>query len=91
MAAITSTIFYDAELKAGGKKMTFGSWTAGTTGTGDIKTGLQIVENIVLTPNVNAAGVAKQTAVYETFPLNGGDVTIYTEGNINGYWSAIGY
>jgi hypothetical protein len=91
MANLTSTIFYDSELKAGGKKMTFGSWTAGSTGTGDIETGLQVVDNIVLTPNVNGAGVAKQTTVYETFPLNKGQVTIYTEGNISGYWSAIGY
>jgi hypothetical protein len=62
---------------------------SGTTNTGDVTTGLAEVEFFVLETSGNAQ---KGTSVYETLPLSGGNVTVYTEANdATFYFMAIGH
>lgn len=76
----------------GDRKVVYGKFasTGGSTG-GDIKTGLETVENIQLS-HTGAAVVASAPVVNETLPLaNGGDVTIVTVADTAGTFVAIGY
>jgi len=72
-----------------GKRVMWGTYTSagGSTG-GDIYTGLQQVEGIMLQQK-GAAVVASQPVVNETFPMHD-PVTIVTIANGVGYWRAFG-
>lgn len=62
--------------------------TAGSTG-GDVATGLSVVEEFLIQESDNAV-IASKSAVNETLPLDGGDVTIVTVADVDGRWIALG-
>lgn len=76
--------------RMGRKKVVFGTFTntAVTTG-GDITTGLTKVESITL-QHTDTAVVADEPVANETFPFEGGNVTIVTTAGGDGIWMAIG-
>lgn len=84
------TVVKKAELPVGQQRITMGtyanSWS--TTG-GDIYTGLQKVNQLILQPKGTAV-VAAHHVVNETFPIVD-PVTIVTGADEAGYWMAIGY
>ena len=66
----------------------WGTWTSSdTTATGDVNTGLRIVNRMTLTVN----GAATAASVAETFPIAGSAVTINFTAAADGYWIAWGY
>jgi hypothetical protein len=71
-----------------GYSFSFGTWDGGTDNGGDISTGLNKVYQFFAQPY--GASVAHSTAVTETFPLAGGDVTIANGADTDGYWFAVG-
>ena len=73
----------------GNLRFSYGTYTntGGSTG-GDIYTGLQKADGLVLQQN-GAAVVASQAVVNETFP-KADPVTIVTVANGTGYWMAWG-
>lgn len=75
----------------GNKRVVMGTFVSdgGSTG-GDIATGLQKVDNIIL-QHTGAAVVASAPVVNETLPLSGGNVTIVTVANTSGTFIAYGY
>jgi hypothetical protein len=77
------------ETVEGNMRFTYGTFTSagGSTG-GDIYTGLQKVDGMILQQNA-AAVVASQPALNETFP-KADPVTIVTIANGTGYWAAWG-
>jgi len=62
--------------------------TGGGTG-GDVATGLSVVEEFWIQEGGTAV-VASKSVVNETFPLDGGDVTIVTVADVDGRWCALG-
>ena len=90
--AITSSIF--AELPHGGRRITMGSFTNGGTDTsGDIGTGLFVVENFTITGNSGTA-LTNACTTYDTLPLQANgpvSVTINCDSGVSGYWKAIGW
>ena len=74
------------ETVMGNKRVTFGVCTADGT-TGDVDTGLETCEFIVLIP-ITAAKVVNLT---ETLPHDGGAVGVGCESNTNFNWIAFGY
>lgn len=85
--SITTTILRTTV--QGDNRVVFGkSVYAGTSSSEDIKTGLNIVESIVL--NVNSSTPAYASPV-EAFPLASGDVTVKVSANDQTlYWKAEG-
>lgn len=79
-----------AEFPVGQQRITMGAYTSadGFTG-GDIYTGLQKVNQLVLQPKAGAV-VAAHHVVNEVFPI-AGPVTIVSGANEAGYWMAIGH
>lgn len=77
-----------AEIAAGNLRVTYGSFTSGSTTGGDIYTGLQKVFGIYLIHNSSTV-VGDQPAVNETFPV-ADPVTIVTTSSKDGYWLAWG-
>lgn len=78
------------EVPFGAQRATMGTYTSsgGSTG-GDIYTGLQKVNQIILQPK-GAAVVAAAPVANETFPVVD-PVTIVTGADEAGYWMAIGH
>ena len=78
------------ESVAGDIRITMGTFTSasGSTG-GDIYTGLQKVDGMVLT-HKGSATVATFPVISETFPKVD-PITIVTEANGAGYWLAYGH
>ena len=75
----------------GDKSVAYGTFTNGASDSGgDVKTGLKIVEMFVLTVKATTSA-ATAPVVNETFPLKGGDVTIVSAADQDGFWFAIGY
>ena len=91
--AITSTVLI--ELPHGGRRITMGSFTNGGADTsGDISTGLNVVESFSITPYSASAVLTNSCVVNETFPLNATgeqSVTIKCDSGVSGYWRAIGW
>lgn len=78
----------------GSMTMTYGKWDSDSTTTGEIITGLERVEMMMLTGGGAAeTGVsADAPTIEEVFPLvDNTDVTINTTSNVDGYWIAWGY
>ena len=74
----------------GDKRIVYGTFTNGAADTGgNVETGLRRVESFHAT-HTGAAVVASAPAVNETFPLDGGAVTIVTVANADGVWFAVG-
>ncbi|MEW6295958.1 MAG: hypothetical protein AB1467_06785 [Candidatus Diapherotrites archaeon] len=74
----------------GNKRIAWGTFTNGLADTGgDIVTGLKIVEFISLQLKGIAVD-ANAPVVNETLPLSGGNVTIVTTADADGYWWAFG-
>ena len=76
-------------LPAANRKIVCGeSVLSGGTNTGDVVTGLELVESFVVLTQTTAQ---KGFAVNETFPLSSGDVTVYSHSNDATFtWMAIG-
>lgn len=76
--------------RLGRKHVVFGTFTntAVTTG-GNITTGLSKVE-FFSAQYTSIAVVADTIAINETFPFEGGDVTIVTTAGGDGIWMAVG-
>ena len=74
----------------GSRKVKFGTYTGTGVTTGDVATGLKVVE--VFVPIAGGSSVvADATTVNETLPLkNGGAVTIIFTSGTSGFWMAIG-
>lgn len=79
----------DSESAAGDLRVTGGTYTNSSSTGGDIYTGLQKVEGLILQQKSNAV-VASQPVVNETFPKVD-PVTIVTASNVSGYWFAWGH
>jgi len=78
-------------IPVGDRYEVYGTFTNGSGDTGgDVKTGLRVVEWFDIQEK-GAAVVANRSTVDEDFPLVGGDVTIVTDDNVDGYWKARGY
>ena len=77
------------EAVAGDSRLTSGTYTSagGSTG-GDIYTGLQQIQGLILQQNSTGV-VASQPVINETFPRTD-PVTIVTAANGTGYWMAWG-
>lgn len=86
--AFTSTKQYSTV--AGDRTWVVGTFanTAGSTG-GEIETGLKDVDSIQLS-HAGSAVVASAPVANETFPIQGGDVTIVTVADTSGTFLAIG-
>ena len=83
------TFTKDNESVAGDKRLTSGTYTSASASTGgDIYTGLQKVDGLILQQKSNAV-VASQAVVNETFP-KADPITIVTVANGTGYWMAWG-
>lgn len=75
---------------AGALRIVTGTFTSSGSETGgDIKTGLSCVQAMLLS-HTGSAVVADAPVSNETFPLNGGTVTIVTTAGADGVWTAIG-
>lgn len=86
--AFTSTI--TRKENAGSEKKNHGTYTSADASTGgDINTGLKVCDSILLQPKGSSVGNAPM--VDETLPVAGGAVTIKTDSNEVGYWSATGW
>lgn len=86
--AFTSTV--TARTVFGDKRVVYGTYTnTGGGAGGDIATGLSRVDAIFLQTS-GAAVSADQSAVDETFPLSGGDVTVVNTADSDGYYMAFG-
>ena len=74
----------------GSYKVAWGTFTVsgGATG-GDIDTGLTLVHAIYLQTTGSAVS-ADQSAVNETLPADGSEITIVTTANTVGNWYAVG-
>lgn len=86
--AFTSTIL--SRTVFGNKVVSYGTYTStgGSTG-GNIDTGINVVEMMLLTPKGTSVGT-NESVVNETYPVAGSAVTIVTDSNQAGYWFAIG-
>ncbi len=73
----------------GSKRVNWGTWTTDTTG-GDIDTGLDMCEGIVL-QHTGSAVVADDPAINETLPVAGSAITIVVTSGKGGNWRAWGY
>ena len=82
--AFSSTI--TGRSKMANKNVTFGTWEDDGAGGGDINTGLTMCEFIILTPK-DKDYVSSCT---ESLPAAGSAITIDNEGDVDGYWMAIG-
>lgn len=79
----------DTEGVMGDRRCTGGTFTSSGGGTGgDIYTGLQKVDGLVLQQGGNAV-VASQAVVNETFP-KADPITIVSAANATGWWWAFG-
>jgi len=78
------------ESPMGQMRVTLGTYTSagGSTG-GDIYTGLQKVNQLILQTKAEAV-VAAAPVINETFPITD-PVTVVTGANETGYWMAIGH
>jgi hypothetical protein len=86
MAFSQATLFQTA---FGNKKVVHGSYDGSGVTTGELSTGLNNVEGVVLTPN-GASIVADAPTVNEAFPLAGSAVTLIFTSGTKGYWTAFG-
>ena len=76
--------------RAGSKRIHWGTWDAtGVTG-GNIDTGLNVCESIMLTHKGSAVEGAV-AVVNETLPIDGSAITIVSSNGDAGYWMAIGH
>jgi len=72
------------------RRYTFGTFTNSGGGTGgDIRTGLEQIEQLIVQPKGTAVAAA-HCVTSESFPVRDG-VTIVTGANVCGYWFAFGY
>ena len=76
--------------KIGNKVLYYGTFTNDTTEGGDVVTGLARTEMFLIQPTGSAVN-SNEASVNETFPLDGGDVTVVTDSDAETYgWVAIG-
>ncbi len=74
----------------GNKRFHAGTFDCSSIGTGDIDTGLRIVETMTLQEK-GAAVASNMAAVDESLPVAGSAVTILADSSQVGYWMAVGY
>lgn len=86
--AFSSTI--EGSTVFGNKRVAFGTFDCTAVTGGDIDTGLNICESIMLQLKDTAVGTAP-VVVNETLPIDGSAITIVTTSGDAGYWFAIGY
>lgn len=88
--AFTSDTIITVPNHIGDRKMVIGTFTSdsGSIG-GDIDTTLRIVESITL-QETGVAVVANRSVVNETLPADGSAITIVTDADVVGIWTAIG-
>ena len=79
----------DSENVSGDLRWTSGTFTSTSVETGDIYTGLQQIQGMMLQQKSDAV-VASQPAINGLFPMHD-PVTIVTASNAAGYWAAWGY
>jgi hypothetical protein len=82
------TFTKDGENVVGNKRVTWGTWTTDTT-SGTIRTGLQKVEFLILTPK-SAVSPTEDCQVTTALPANDG-IEIGITSGVDGYWCAKGY
>lgn len=82
------TCVRQGEFVEGNKRYSYGTFTGSSTG-GDLYTGLQRVEGLILTPK-SAVTPTEECAVVETFPCYD-PVTIAVTSDVDGYWLAEGF
>jgi len=75
----------------GAEAFVYGTYTStgGSTG-GEVVTGLLSCKGLHLQPKGSAV-ISTQSVVNETFPVNGGSITIVTSADEVGQWFANGY
>lgn len=73
----------------GNKRVAWGTYDCTAVTTGELETGLTLVENINIIENAAAVQTGGSPIVDETLPLSG-LVTIVTVSGSAGYWFAIG-
>lgn len=87
--AFSSTVL--DRMVIGDRVKVFGTYTNGTGDVGgNIATGLSQVQSCILQKSGSGTGTITHS-VNETFPLAGGDVTIVTGDQEDGFFDAIGY
>lgn len=74
----------------GNLRVTYGTYTGGSSTGGDINTGLHQCVHMQLTAGGSSI-VADAPTVNETFPVAGSAVTIIVTNNTDGFWMAFGY
>lgn len=76
----------------GDRRVHWGTFESDGDDGGDIDTGLELCEMLLLIPS-GSSDVAKVPTVNETLPVDGSAVTIDNGGStdIDGYWIAFGY
>ena len=74
----------------GNKRVVSGTYTntGGSTG-GEIVTGLRRIEHLSLT-QTGSAVTTGAPVTHETFPFDGGDITIVTDADADGIWEVSG-
>ena len=90
--AFSSTLVGRPQAQFTGKLVSWGTWDADGTTSGNIDTGLKICEFIALQPK-GSTGNLTHINVDETLPCAGSAVTINmgTSLDVDGYWWAFGY
>lgn len=89
--AFASTITRREANVVGDRKITYGTYTNGSGDTGgNIDTGLEICEHIMLQPTGSAV-VATAPVVNEALPIAGNAITVVTADDEDGVWMAYGY
>jgi hypothetical protein len=73
----------------GNKRVHYGTWDGSGVTTGNINTGLRLVEHISLTAKKSAV-TANTPVVNEVFPCAGSAVTVVFDSGLDGYWMATG-
>ena len=73
----------------GRKRIAYGTYTMTAVTTGELETGLELVETIHFTPVAAAIQAAGEVVLDETLPLSG-PLTIVGISGATGHWFAIG-
>lgn len=75
----------------GNKRVSYGTFDAGTDASGTLDTGLRVCEFLTVTVKTASGGAAEVPAVAE-LPVAGNNVSLnFTDTSLVGYWKAEGY
>lgn len=73
----------------GDKKIVLGTYNCDSVTTGEIATGLNRIDSLILTPT-GATVDTNEAVIDETFPLASGTATVVTDSGATGQFLAIG-